>query len=152
MVTAKEVFDNAAVGITALVGEPDRAIIAASALSAAGVGSFTFAGEKFAVDKLQALKSSLAGATVVCTAAAATIVEALHAIETLTFDVALIDINLDGEDGLIVANALKAQRMPYIITSGYDAGGIAPGHPDAPILSKPYAIAALEAAICRSIT
>ena len=84
--------------------------------------------------------------------AAATIVEALHAIQTLTFDVALIDINLDGEDGLIVANALKAQRMPYIITSGYDAGGIAPGHPDAPILSKPYAIAALEAAICRSIT
>ena len=71
MVTAKEVFDNAAVGITALVGEPDRAIIAASALSAAGVGSFTFAGEKFAVDKLQALKPSLAGATVVCTAAAA---------------------------------------------------------------------------------
>ena len=82
---------------------------------------------------------------------AATIAEAQRAIETILFDVALIDINLDGEDGLFVADALKARRIPYIITSGYGAEGLAPGHPDAPVLAKPYAIAALEAAICRSI-
>jgi CheY-like chemotaxis protein len=83
---------------------------------------------------------------------AASIAEARHAIETIIFDVALIDVNLDGEDGLIVADALKVRRIPYVITSGYEAEGLAPGHPDAPVLSKPYAIAALEAAICRSVT
>ncbi len=83
---------------------------------------------------------------------AASIAEAQSAIETLRFDVALIDVNLDGEDGLVVADALKVRRIPYIITSGYEADGLAPGHPDAPVLSKPYAIAALEAAICRTMT
>ena len=82
---------------------------------------------------------------------AASIAEAQHAIETIIFDVALIDVNLDGEDGLFVADALKIRRIPYVITSGYQAEGLAPGHPDAPVLSKPYAIAALEAAICRSV-
>ncbi len=83
--------------------------------------------------------------------AAASIAEAHLAIETMTFDVALIDINLDGEDGLVVADALKDRHIPYIITSGYGGEGLARGHPDVPILSKPYAIAALEAAICRSV-
>jgi CheY-like chemotaxis protein len=81
----------------------------------------------------------------------ASIAEAMAAIKTMMFDVALIDVNLGGEDGLVVADALKALGIPYIITSGYGAEGLAPGHPDAPVLSKPYAIAALEAAICRGM-
>jgi CheY-like chemotaxis protein len=82
---------------------------------------------------------------------AANIAEAHAAIETMKFDMALIDVNLGGEDGLIIANALKSRRIPYIITSGYGAEGLAPSHSNAPVLSKPYAIAALEAAVCRSM-
>ncbi len=77
----------------------------------------------------------------------ASIAEARRAIDNITFDVALIDINLNGEDGLEVAAVLKSRAIPYIITSGYEVAGIAPGHREAFVLSKPYSIAALEAAI-----
>jgi CheY-like chemotaxis protein len=82
-------------------------------------------------------------------ATAATISEAQSAITTLKFDIAMVDINLDGEDGLVLADALKAMAMPYLITTGYDTRGMSPDHPDATVLNKPYAIAELEAAICR---
>ena len=49
--------------------------------------------------------------------------------------------------GLEVAAVLKSRAIPYIITSGYEVAGIAPGHREAFVLSKPYSIAALEAAI-----
>ena len=78
---------------------------------------------------------------------AASAAEARAAIDAMGFDVVMLDINLDGEDGLAIANILKASGIPFVITSGYAAEGFAQGHPDAPVLSKPYAIAALEAAI-----
>jgi DNA-binding response OmpR family regulator len=87
------------------------------------------------------------GCAVVATAA--TISEARSAITTVKFDIAMVDINLGGEDGLILVDALKAMAMPYLITTGYDARGLSSNQPDATVLNKPYAIAELEAAICR---
>ena len=75
--------------------------------------------------------------------------EARDAIEAGGFDVAMLDVNLDGEDGLVLATILKARGIPFIITSGYPAEDLAAAHPDAPVLSKPYALAALEQAIRR---
>lgn len=68
MLTAKEIFDNSAIGFTALVGDPDRVVIAVSALSEAGIGSLTFAGDKIT---LGALQEQLAGAIIVCSKIAA---------------------------------------------------------------------------------
>ena len=75
--------------------------------------------------------------------------EARDAIEAGGFDVAMLDVNLDGEDGLVLATILKARGIPFIITSGYPAEDLAAAHPGAPVLSKPYALAALEQAIRR---
>ena len=87
----------------------------------------------------------------VVAATVANVADAQAAISSLTFDVAMIDINLDGEDGLLVANALRNRGIPYLITTGYEARGAAPDHPNAPILTKPYALAELEAALCRCV-
>jgi CheY-like chemotaxis protein len=78
----------------------------------------------------------------------ATVADARTAIASLSFDVAMIDINLDGEDGLTVADALRARGIAYVVTTGYDARGVAPGHP---VLSKPYALSDLESALLRCV-
>jgi CheY-like chemotaxis protein len=97
-----------------------------------------------AEDMLESIGCEIAGI-------AASAAEARAAIEAMSFDLVMLDINLDGEDGLAIADILKARGIPFVITSGYAAQGLAQHHPDAPVLAKPYAIAALEAAINRCI-
>jgi CheY-like chemotaxis protein len=82
----------------------------------------------------------------VVAATVASVAEAQAAIASVPFDVAMIDINLGGEDGLVVAQVLRDRGIAYLITTGYDAEGVAPGHP---VLSKPYALSDLESAILR---
>ncbi len=88
-----------------------------------------------------------------CTVAglAATVAEARSAIEAAAFDIALLDVNLDGDDGLTIAPMLTARALPFIITSGYAPDALAAKYPGTPVLAKPYAIAALEAAIDRCV-
>ena len=58
-----------------------------------------------------------------------------------SFDVAVLDIDVDGEEAWPVADWLKAEGKPYIISSGLcaDHGRVAPHHGDAPRLAKPDA-------------
>ena len=79
-------------------------------------------------------------------ATVATIADAQAAMAAIPFDLAMVDINLDGEDGLAIADTLRDRGIPYLITTGYDAQGVAPGHP---VLTKPYALSDLESAIRR---
>jgi CheY-like chemotaxis protein len=97
-----------------------------------------------AEDMLESIGCEVAGL-------AASAADARIAINTLGFDIAMLDINLDGEDGLVIADLLKARSIPFVITSGYAAAGLAQAHPQAPVLAKPYAIAALEDAIRRCV-
>ena len=82
-------------------------------------------------------------------ATVATIAEANAAIASLSFDIAMVDINLGEESGLEIARSLIARKIPYIVTSGYAAEALRRDHPTAPVLTKPYAIAELEGAISR---
>jgi CheY-like chemotaxis protein len=97
-----------------------------------------------AEDMLESIGCEIAGI-------AASAAEARAAIEAMSFDLVMLDINLDGEDGLALADILKVRGIPFVITSGYAAEGLTQDHPEAPVLAKPYAIAALEAAINRCI-
>jgi CheY-like chemotaxis protein len=87
----------------------------------------------------------------VVAATAASVADAQVAIEAGGFDVVMLDVNLDGEDGLALAPLLKAHRIPYLITSGYGGEAMARTHPDAPVLAKPYGLADLEAALFRCV-
>jgi CheY-like chemotaxis protein len=78
---------------------------------------------------------------------ASTIAEACAALETGVFDVAMLDVNLNGQRSMAVADRVRACGMPYLFTTGYGADGIGPGHADAPVLAKPYTLAALETAL-----
>ena len=82
------------------------------------------------------------GHTLVATAP--TLADARHAITTLDFDAALLDVNLNGDSSMELAAMLKARGVPFAFTTGYGACGIDPEHRDRPVLTKPYALADLD--------
>ena len=95
-----------------------------------------------AEDLLQAL-----GHQVIATAA--TLADAHVACESGGFDAALLDVNLNGDSSMGLATTLKARGVPFAFTTGYGAGGIDPCHADMPVLTKPYALAELEAVLAK---
>ena len=46
--------------------------------------------------------------------------EALKLAETTDADIALLDVNLDGELSWAVADVLKARGVPFVFATGYD--------------------------------
>ncbi len=78
---------------------------------------------------------------------AETVGEALQYVETGGFDVAILDVHLKGEAVWPVADRLNEQGIPFILATG---GHIEPPpaeHADAPVLTKPYTIDAIEPAL-----
>jgi CheY-like chemotaxis protein len=84
-----------------------------------------------------------------CTVAglAATIGDAHKALTTIEFDVAILDVNLNGTTSMGLATTLKERGTPFAFTTGYGADGIDPEHLDMPVLTKPYSIGDLENAL-----
>lgn len=73
--------------------------------------------------------------------------KALRLVETDSVDLALLDINVAGEEVYPVANELKLRAIPYVFLSGYGRRGLRAEWVDSPVLAKPFAAAALEATI-----
>ena len=64
--------------------------------------------------------------------------EALNAARTLEFDLALLDVNLDGHSSFAVAEVLSARRIPFAFATGYGSGGIGAPFKERPVLRKPF--------------
>ena len=69
--------------------------------------------------------------------AAATVEQALKLIAANVFDVAILDMNLNGDRTHAVADALAAKGVPFIFATGY-SGRMREGYGACPILTKPY--------------
>jgi len=78
---------------------------------------------------------------------AATLADAHAALDSTTFDLALLDVNLNGDSSLAIAHRLVERGCPFAFTTGYGAAGVDQGPPDVPVLTKPYSITELEATI-----
>jgi CheY-like chemotaxis protein len=73
--------------------------------------------------------------------------EALTAIEKQRFDIAILDVNLKGENVWPVATRLREMAIPFVLASG---GHVVPPPPEfasAPLLAKPYTIDRVEPAL-----
>lgn len=62
-------------------------------------------------------------------------------------DLALLDVNLDGEEVYTVAEALSTAGVPFVFATGYDSWIIDSRFSDTPLLEKPIALPALVAAL-----
>ncbi|WP_022681685.1 response regulator [Sphingobium bisphenolivorans] len=82
-----------------------------------------------------------AGARVVGTAG--TLSEAREAIETLDFDVAILDGNLQGQPVDPIAEALDRRGIPFLFVSGYGPEHLPADYCGRPLLNKPFNRASL---------
>jgi CheY-like chemotaxis protein len=72
---------------------------------------------------------------------------ALKAIEHTGFDIAILDVNLKGDETYPIADALAARAIPFVFASGYSAGGLRRAYRSIPFLQKPFQLRELEQAL-----
>jgi CheY-like chemotaxis protein len=63
------------------------------------------------------------------------------------FDIAMLDVNLAGEQSFPIAEALAERGIPYLFATGYGAKGVAEEHRHAPIIQKPFRARELDQAL-----
>ncbi len=80
-------------------------------------------------------------------ASAATVEQALVALDTQSFDAAILDVNLDGRTSHSVADKLSARGIPFVISTGYGQIDLGDSYEHWPVLTKPYPNAALLKAL-----
>ncbi|HLI17911.1 MAG TPA: response regulator [Rhodanobacteraceae bacterium] len=64
--------------------------------------------------------------------------EATAKAETLSFDIALLDVNLGDKQSFPVAEAIAARGLPFVFTTGYSASALPEAFRNRPVLQKPY--------------
>ena len=82
-------------------------------------------------------------------ASAATVEKALALINAQVFDVALLDMNLNGNDSHPVAEALVARGVPFVYSTGNTAPSLRDGYSDRTVLKKPFKHEELAAMLSR---
>ena len=76
---------------------------------------------------------------------------ALDEVEKGGFDLAILDVNLKGENVWPVASALRERKVPFVIATGGHVDPPPAEFNDAPVIEKPYTVdrvtPAIEAAL-----
>jgi CheY-like chemotaxis protein len=75
---------------------------------------------------------------------------ALAALGERRFDIAVLDLNLDGDPADAVVEALEADGIPFIFTTGYGLEALSPRWTAWPVLQKPFGAEALAKALVRA--
>jgi CheY-like chemotaxis protein len=70
--------------------------------------------------------------------AASTVEKALAAIDAQVIDVAMLDMNLNGDKSPAVAEALVARGIPFTYSTGNGGSKTRDGYRDRPVLKKPF--------------
>jgi DNA-binding response OmpR family regulator len=66
------------------------------------------------------------------------VAEARQAVRDMTFDLALLDVNLRGELIFSVADELRARAIPILLLSGYSPANLPERFRTLPRVAKPY--------------
>lgn len=87
---------------------------------------------------LMAMEDMLADLGCTSIEVAANIDKALALIRTEPFDLATLDVNLDGQRSDPIAEALSDRGIPFAFSTGYGDKGVSAAYRDRPVLNKPY--------------
>ena len=77
--------------------------------------------------------------------------QAIAAIQALEIDVAILDINLGGQQSYGIAAELAARNLPFVFSTGYSRSVSGKEHPDKPVLRKPFQVEDLQAALSQAL-
>jgi CheY-like chemotaxis protein len=83
----------------------------------------------------------------VVAAIATNLKDALSAVARGDFDVALLDMNLNGQKAHALPVTLSALNKPFAFVTGYGEAGILERFADAPVVTKPFRLEAVADAL-----
>jgi len=82
--------------------------------------------------------------------------QAMEMAEAEQLDLALLDVNLEGNASYPVADLLESRGIPVIFASGYGSVGLDPAYRDRVTLTKPFFLndlrGAIEQALLQGVT
>lgn len=87
---------------------------------------------------LMAIEDMLTDLGCTSIAVAANIDKALGLIENHEFDLATLDLNLNGQRSYPIAKALEEHDIPFAFSTGYGTDGVDGDYAGQPVLNKPY--------------
>lgn len=87
---------------------------------------------------VMAIEDMLADLGCTSVARASNVDQALALIAHQPFDLATLDLNLDGQKSYQVARALDERGVPFAFSTGYGEHGVDVGHRQRPVLNKPF--------------
>ena len=73
--------------------------------------------------------------------------DALKLAQSVEFDLAILDVNVNGKVISPVADLIKARNRPFIFATGYGSSGLPEEYRDRPALQKPFQLDALAKTI-----
>jgi CheY-like chemotaxis protein len=76
-------------------------------------------------------------------AEAGEISEAVRLAQSTVFDLAILDVNVNGKVITPVAELIKARNLPFIFATGYGSSGLPEDYRDRPALQKPFQLETL---------
>lgn len=79
----------------------------------------------------------------IITAETGEIDEAIQLAQSAKFDLAILDVNVNGKVISPVAELIQARNRPFIFATGYGSSGLPPEYRDHPVLQKPFQIETL---------
>jgi CheY-like chemotaxis protein len=71
-------------------------------------------------------------------AVAGSVDEAVELAKSSEFDLAILDVNLDGRDVYPVADILTDRGLPFVFVTGYGGRGLPEPYRERPTLQKPF--------------
>lgn len=77
--------------------------------------------------------------------------DAFEKAASLLFDVALLDVNLNGESSYPIAQALADRGRAFVFATGYGTSNLPEALHDAPVLQKPFMRRDLERALRQAL-
>jgi CheY-like chemotaxis protein len=80
-------------------------------------------------------------------ATASSVAKATELAATGSFDAAILDVNLEGEEVFPVAEILIQRNLPFVFASGYGQASLPEKFRNRPILQKPFQAQQLEAVL-----
>jgi DNA-binding NtrC family response regulator len=84
-------------------------------------------------------------------AVAANLTDGKKLAESSEIDLAILDVNLDGEQVFPVAEILKSRGVPYLFITGYGVRGLPDSYRETPTLQKPFQMQDLKTTLDRML-
>jgi DNA-binding response OmpR family regulator len=77
--------------------------------------------------------------------------EAIRLAQSAEFDIAILDVNVNGKVISPVASVIEARNRPFIFATGYGAQGLPEEYRDRPALQKPFQMETLAKMITSTL-